>query len=93
MAVAGNHRLPIDDFARTGEAGIFTEDDRMELIDGDIRNTRPIGRTWAEGEHGAVGPCIGDAMQPRRPAGIRPIRPAVLNPTAVDGGLRLRIQP
>ena len=45
MAVAGNHRLPIDDFARTGEAEIFTEDDRVEFIDGEIRNTGPIGRT------------------------------------------------
>ena len=45
MAVAGIHRFPADDFARMGEAGISIEDDRVELIDGEIRNIAPIGRT------------------------------------------------
>ena len=43
MAVAGTHRFTVDDFARMGEAGIFTEDDRVELIDGEIRDMAPIG--------------------------------------------------
>ena len=34
MAVAGIHRFTVDDFARMGEAGILSEDDRVELIDG-----------------------------------------------------------
>ena len=38
MAVAGIHRVTVEDFARMGEAGIFTEDDRVELIDGEIRD-------------------------------------------------------
>ena len=37
------HRFTVDDFALLGEAGVFTEDDRVELIDGDIRDMTPIG--------------------------------------------------
>ena len=37
------HRFTVDDFARLGEAGIFAEDDRVELIDGEIRDMTPIG--------------------------------------------------
>ena len=36
------HRFTVDDFARLGEAGIFAEDDRVELIDGEIRDLTPI---------------------------------------------------
>ena len=43
MAVTGSHRFTVDDFARMGEAGILTEDDRVELIDGAIRDMAPIG--------------------------------------------------
>ncbi|MCY4508670.1 MAG: Uma2 family endonuclease [Acidobacteria bacterium] len=41
------HRFSVDDFARLGEAGIFTEDDRVELIDGEIRDMTPIGQPHA----------------------------------------------
>ena len=37
------HRFTVDDFALLGEAGVFTEDDRVELIDGDVRDMTPIG--------------------------------------------------
>ena len=37
------YRFTVDEFARMGEAGIFTEDDRVELIDGEIREMTPIG--------------------------------------------------
>lgn len=37
------HRFTVDDFARMGEAGIFHEDDRVELIDGEICDMTPIG--------------------------------------------------
>ena len=47
MAVADVHRFTVDDFARMGEAGIFTEDDRVELIDGEIRDMAPIGPSHA----------------------------------------------
>lgn len=43
MAVTGIHRFTVEDFARMGEAGIFTQDDRVELIDGEIRDKAPIG--------------------------------------------------
>ena len=41
------HRFTVEDFARLGEAGIFTEDDRVELIDGEIRDMTPIGQAHA----------------------------------------------
>ena len=37
------YRFTVDEFARMGEAGIFTEDDRVELIDGEIVAMAPIG--------------------------------------------------
>ena len=36
-------RFTVDEFARMGEAGIFTEDDRVELLDGEIYEMTPIG--------------------------------------------------
>ena len=49
MAVADIHRhlFTVDEFARMGEAGVFAEDDRVELIDGEIREMTPIGPTHA----------------------------------------------
>ena len=41
------HRFTVDDFARMGEAGIFAEDDRVELIDGEMREMTPIGPAHA----------------------------------------------
>ena len=45
MAVAGIQRylFDVDAFARMGGAGIFAEADRVELIDGEIREMNPIG--------------------------------------------------
>ena len=45
--VIQRHRFTVGDFARMGEAGIFLEDDRVELIDGEICDMTPIGQLHA----------------------------------------------
>ena len=37
------HLFTVDDFARMGDAGIFAPSDRVELVDGEIREMTPIG--------------------------------------------------
>ena len=37
------HRFTVTDFHRMGEVGILSEDDRLELIDGEIFDMPPIG--------------------------------------------------
>jgi Uma2 family endonuclease len=37
------HRFTIHDYHRMGEVGIFDEDDRVELLDGEIVDMSPIG--------------------------------------------------
>lgn len=37
------HRLTVRDYQRMGEAGIFHEDERIELIEGEIVDMAPIG--------------------------------------------------
>ena len=36
-------RFDVDAFARMGAAGVFAEDERVELIDGEVREMTPIG--------------------------------------------------
>ena len=47
VANVPRRRFTVDEFARMGEAGIFTEDDRVELIDGEILEMTPVGPSHA----------------------------------------------
>ncbi len=42
------HRISADEYHRMGEAGIFSEDDRVELIEGEIIDMTPIGTRHAD---------------------------------------------
>ena len=46
MQVFSTYRFTVDDYHRLGEAGILGEDDRVELLNGDLITMAPIG-----GEH------------------------------------------
>lgn len=37
------HRFTLDEYHRLGEMGVFSEDDRIELLDGEIIEMTPIG--------------------------------------------------
>jgi Uma2 family endonuclease len=45
--VPTRHRLNVDDYHRMAEAGILGEDDRVELIDGELIDMAPIGQGHA----------------------------------------------
>ena len=47
VAEGRRYRFTVDEFARMGEAGIFTADERVELIDGEILEMTPIGALHA----------------------------------------------
>jgi Uma2 family endonuclease len=42
-AAAKKHRFTVEEYHLMGEAGIFGEDDRVELIDGEVLEMSPIG--------------------------------------------------
>lgn len=46
-ALVRRHKLDVDDYHRMAEAGILAEDDRVELIEGDIIDMAPIGEDHA----------------------------------------------
>lgn len=41
------HRLTVDDYRRMGEVGVLHDDERVELIDGEIIDMAPIGERHA----------------------------------------------
>jgi len=45
------HRFSVEEYHKMGEAGIFGEDDRVELIDGEVVEMTPIGwrHAWCVG--------------------------------------------
>jgi len=47
MSVA-RHRFTVEEYHRMGEAGIFGEDDRVELVEGEVVEMTPIGDRHAE---------------------------------------------
>ena len=50
MQVLSTYRFTVDEYHRLGEVGILGEDDRVELLDGDLIVMAPIGgehRTWS----------------------------------------------
>jgi Uma2 family endonuclease len=66
------HKLTVDAYYRMGEAGIFGEDDRIELIDGDLIDMAPIGQDHAAAVTGLnealVLACVGRAnVSPQNP--------------------------
>ena len=49
MQVLSTYRFTVDEYHRLGEAGILGEDDRVELLNGDLITRAPIG-----GQHRTV---------------------------------------
>lgn len=43
------HSFTVEEFHKMGEAGIFSEDDRVELVEGEVVEMSPVGRrhVWA----------------------------------------------
>lgn len=70
------HWFTVAEYNRMGEAGIFTEDDRVELIEGEIIEMSPIGR-----RHAACVDRLTELLSERlrRKAIVRVQSPVVLN--------------
>lgn len=43
VELAKKHRFTVEEFHKMGESGIFSEDDRVELVEGEIVEMTPIG--------------------------------------------------
>ncbi len=52
VAAPQKYMLTVDDYHRMGEAGILSEDDRVELLDGEIWLKAPIGNDHSGGLRG-----------------------------------------
>jgi Uma2 family endonuclease len=49
------HRFTVEEFRKMGEAGIFGEDDRVELVEGEIVEMTPIGWRHVESVNALTG--------------------------------------
>lgn len=70
------HRFSVADFYRMAEAGILRDDQRMELIDGEIKDMMPIGEF-----HATVVDDLEDLFSEQRQ---RRFRIRVQNPLKID---------
>jgi Uma2 family endonuclease len=57
MAEPTRHRFTVEDYHRMGRAGIFSEDDRVELIEGEVVDIAPMGS-----EHAACVDRLSDVL-------------------------------
>ncbi len=48
QAFPKRHKITVQEYERMGEAGIFSEDERVELIEGEIIDMAPIGTKHAD---------------------------------------------
>jgi Uma2 family endonuclease len=53
--LAKTHRFTVEEFHKMGEAGIFGEDDRVELVEGEIVEMAPIGWRHMEAVNALTG--------------------------------------
>ena len=72
IAAPTRHKLNVDEYHRMAEAGIFGEEDRIELIDGELIDMAPIGQGHAAIVTGLTGAlslaCAGRALvSPQNP--------------------------
>jgi Uma2 family endonuclease len=54
-AGVAKHRFTVEEFRKMGEAGIFGEDDRVELVEGEIVEMTPIGWRHVESVNALTG--------------------------------------
>lgn len=54
-AEVAKHRFTVEEFRKMGEAGIFGEDDRVELVEGEIVEMAPIGWRHVESVNAITG--------------------------------------
>ena len=54
-AEVAKHRFTVEEFHKLGEAGIFGEDDRVELVEGEIVEMMPIGWRHVESVNALTG--------------------------------------
>ncbi|HEV3410678.1 MAG TPA: Uma2 family endonuclease [Chthoniobacterales bacterium] len=75
-AAVQTYRFSVEEFNKLGEVGIFDEDDRVELLDGEIIVMSPIGRAHA-GIVLRLNTVLNQRLHTR--ALVNPANPAVLD--------------
>src|SRR3990172_10433352 len=70
------HRFTVEEYHRMGEAGVFHEDDRVELIDGQVVHMTPIGT-----QHAA---CVKRLLERLAPLAGRQATLGIQDPVVLD---------